>query len=205
MALCRVCSLTWKVTDKLQVHAGGGLTVIPPNIWQDNFLTGSTPFVVYPRLTAAKGAPIQYGFQITPAQLPGVYTPGGSRISFRATRRRKFRQNTVMDVDRYQKDVAALTPSGAISPLNLSAIDPSFGNAWLYTWTLGRGTRVRQADGGHQLRGHDRFPSAAHELSECLSGSERRVRASHAVRQLGQRDRRIRRRERDYGHGAFDV
>ncbi len=128
--------VTWKVTDKLQAHAGGGLTVIPPNIWQDNFLTGSTPFVVYPRLTAQKGAPIQYGFQITPAQLPNVYTPSGVEI-FPAHDTKDVPANTVMDVDRYQKDVAALTPSGVISPLNLSAIDPSFGNAWLYTWTLG--------------------------------------------------------------------
>jgi len=30
----------WQVTDKLQAHVGGGITVIPPNIYQDNFLTG---------------------------------------------------------------------------------------------------------------------------------------------------------------------
>ncbi len=55
---------------KLSAHAGGGITVIPPNIWQDNFLTGSTPFAVYPRLLSASDAPIRYGFQITPSQLP---------------------------------------------------------------------------------------------------------------------------------------
>jgi Carboxypeptidase regulatory-like domain/TonB dependent receptor len=128
--------LTWKVTDKLRVHAGGGITVIPPNIWQDNFLTGSTPFVVYPRLAAAKGAPIQYGFQITPAQLPNVYTPSGAEI-FPSHDTKDVPPNTVMDVDRYEKDVAALTPSGVVSPLNLSGIDRSFGNGWLYGWTLG--------------------------------------------------------------------
>jgi hypothetical protein len=128
--------LTWKITDKLRAHAGGALTVIPPSIWQDNFLTGSTPFVVYPRLTAARGAPIQYGFQITPAQLPGVYTPSGVNI-FPSHTTKDVPANTVMDVDRYQRDVAELTPSKVVSPLNLSAIDPVFGNAWLYTWTLG--------------------------------------------------------------------
>jgi hypothetical protein len=128
--------LTWKINDKLRAHAGGGLTVIPPNIWQDNFLTGSTPFAVYPRLTAAKGAPIQYGFQITPAQLPNVYTPSGEEI-FPSHDTKDVPANTVMDVDRYQKDVAALTPSGVVSPLNLSGIDRSFGNAWLYVWTAG--------------------------------------------------------------------
>jgi hypothetical protein len=128
--------LTWKATNKLRAHAGGALTVIPPNIWQDNFLTGSTPFVVYPRLAAAKGAPIQYGFQITPSQLPGVYTPSGVNI-FPSHKTDAVPANTVMDVERYQDDVAELTPSKVLSPLNLSAIDSTFGNAWLYTWTAG--------------------------------------------------------------------
>ena len=128
--------LTWKATDKLRAHAGGGLMVIPPNIWQDNYLTGSTPFVAYPRLVAAKGAPIQYGFQITPSQLPNVYTPAGQDI-FPSHDTKDVAPNTVMDVDRYEKDVASLTPSGVVSPLNLSGIDRSFGNAWLYVWTAG--------------------------------------------------------------------
>jgi len=70
----------WQVTNKIHAHVGGGIMVIPPNIWQDNFLTGSTPFAVYPRLVAATGAPISYGFQITPAQLPRVYSPSGTDI-----------------------------------------------------------------------------------------------------------------------------
>ena len=41
---------TWQVSKKMSAHAGGGIMFIPPNIWQDNFLTGSTPFAVYPRL-----------------------------------------------------------------------------------------------------------------------------------------------------------
>ncbi len=127
--------LTWRATEKLQFHGGGGVTVIPPNIWQDNFLTGSTPFAVYPRLTAAKGAPIPYGFQITPAQLPLAYTPAGADIFANGTK--AVAPNTVMDVDRYQKDVAALTPSHVISPLALSGIDWTFGNGTLYTWTVG--------------------------------------------------------------------
>ncbi|MEO6966648.1 MAG: carboxypeptidase regulatory-like domain-containing protein [Acidobacteriaceae bacterium] len=124
----------WGVTNNLQVHAGGAITVIPPNIWQDNYLTGSAPFVVYPRLVATSGAPIHYGFQITPSQLPKVYTASGQVLFATGT---AIAPNTVMDVDRYQKDMAALTPGHVISPLNLSGIDPSFGNATLFTWTAG--------------------------------------------------------------------
>jgi hypothetical protein len=126
----------WEVNDKLQAHAGGGITVIPPNIWQDNFLTGSAPFAVMPRLLSAANAPIRYGFQITPSQLPRTYTPGGADI-FPNGRPEAVAPNTVMDVNRYEQDVAALTPGRVVSDLVLSGVDRNFGNATLYTWTAG--------------------------------------------------------------------
>lgn len=126
----------WQVTNKLSAHAGGGVTVIPPNIWQDNFLTGSTPFVVYPRLLSASSEPINYGFQLTPAELPNTYTPQGVNI-FASGKTTTVAPNTVMDVNRYEQDVAALTPNGVVSALNLSGIDRSFRNGTLYTWTAG--------------------------------------------------------------------
>ena len=126
----------WQVTRSLQAHAGGAITVIPPNIWQDNFLTGSTPFVVSPRLVAASSAPIPYGFQITPSQLPKVYATSG-QVLFAAGTSTAVAPNTIMDVDRYEKDMAALTSSHVVSALNLSGIDPSFRNATLFTWTAG--------------------------------------------------------------------
>jgi hypothetical protein len=128
--------MAWQATNNLQAHIGGGITIIPPNIYQDNFLTGSTPFVVYPRLISSANFPIQYGFQITPAQLPRVYTPTGQDI-FASGNPTAVPPNTVMDVDRYEKDVAALTPSNVVSALGLSSVDRSFGNARLYTWTAG--------------------------------------------------------------------
>jgi hypothetical protein len=42
-----------------------------------------------------------------------------------------------MDVNRYEQDLAALTPNGVVSALNLSGIDRSFDNGTLYTWTIG--------------------------------------------------------------------
>ena len=132
---------TWQIAKDFQVHAGGGITIIPPNIWQDNFLTGSTPFSVYPRLVSAQGAPVSYGFTITPAQLPEAYTTSGQKI-FAAGSPKLVKPNTVMDVDRYEKDIAALSQSGVVSDLNLSGIDRSFSNARLYTWTAGLEKRI---------------------------------------------------------------
>lgn len=128
--------LDWNAPHDVRVHAGGGITVIPPNIWQDNFLTGSTPFVVYPRINAAKSGEVAYGFQITPDELPQTYTPQGADI-LASGNTKKVPANTVMDVNRYQQDLAALAPSHQLSLLTLSAIDRRFGDAYLQTWTLG--------------------------------------------------------------------
>ena len=126
----------WQVSDKLQAHAGGAITVVPPNLWQNNSLTGSTPFAVMPKLLSASNAPISYGFKITPAQLPRAYSLAGRDI-FPDGRTNTVAPNTPMDVDRYEQDVAALTPGHVVSDLILSGIDPEFGNATLYTWTAG--------------------------------------------------------------------
>ena len=127
--------LDWLALHQVHLRAGGAITTIPPNLFQDNQLTGSNPFVAYPRLTATAGAPIPYGFQITPDELPRAYTPGGADIFAHGTK--AVPGNTVMDLERYQRDLAALSPTHQITPLSLASIDPKFGNAYLQTWTLG--------------------------------------------------------------------
>jgi hypothetical protein len=57
---------------------------------------------------------------------------------------KKVPANTVMDVNRYQQDLAALSPSHQLSLLSLSGIDRRFGNGSLQTWTVG----VERAFGG---------------------------------------------------------
>ncbi|MGC2298460.1 MAG: hypothetical protein WA476_06630, partial [Acidobacteriaceae bacterium] len=102
----------------------------------DNFLTGSTPFAVYPRVNASRSGEIAYGFQITPGELPQTYTPAGANV-FASGDPKKVAANTVMDVNRYENDLAALAPGHQLSLLNLSAIDRRFGDGFLQTWTLG--------------------------------------------------------------------
>ncbi len=126
----------WRVTGTLHIHVGGGITTIPPNIWQDNFLTGAVPFVIYPRLVTSQAAPIDYGFQITSGELPNFYTPSGQNV-FASGNPKAVPANTVLDVERYQRDLAALSPGTQLTPLNLTGIDRRFGNGYLQTWTIG--------------------------------------------------------------------
>lgn len=127
--------IAYRARPNLTIRAGGAITTIPPNIWQDNFLTGGTPFVIYPRVTAAPGAPVPFGTPITPAQLPAVFTPEGSNI-FGSGDTKSVPANTVMDVNRFERGIAALSPTHQITPLNTATISQGFGNSYLGTWSF---------------------------------------------------------------------
>lgn len=137
--------LAYEASQKIQVTAGGSITTIPPNIWQDNFLTGSAPYVIYPRVTAAPGSPIQFGVPITPSELPGIYTPSGQNI-FAAGSSSAVPPNTVWDVNRFEQGLAALNPSHQISAINTNTISPDFGNGYLAAWTFGLERHFAQLD-----------------------------------------------------------
>ena len=128
--------LTYRFAKDTVLTAGGALTTIPPNIWQDNSLTGATPFVISPRLTATPGAPVPFGVPITPNELPEVFTPDGVDI-FAARNTKAVPANTVMDVNRFEQGIADLSANHLITPLNTTTISPDFRNAYLGTWTLG--------------------------------------------------------------------
>ncbi|HEX3681892.1 MAG TPA: TonB-dependent receptor [Bryobacteraceae bacterium] len=127
--------LNWQPASNFWVRVGGALTTIPPNIWQDNLLTGAAPYVDYPRITAAPGSPLLIGTRISPADLPGVYTPAGVNI-LASGNSKAVPVNTVWDVDLFDQSLAALAPSHLISPLNVNAISQDFRNAYLGTWSL---------------------------------------------------------------------
>ena len=138
--------ISWAPLKNFTAHAGGAVTVIPPNIWQDNMLTGSTPFSISPRRQSSSSAPLAYGFTITPSMLPIAYDLSGNDILAKGAK--NIPANTPMDVDRYEKDLANVTSSGAVSSLNLSGINAKFGNGALYTWTLGLERKIANLTAG---------------------------------------------------------
>ncbi|HUE22180.1 MAG TPA: TonB-dependent receptor [Bryobacteraceae bacterium] len=129
-------SLDWRAAPNTTVHIGGAITTLLVNLWQDNLLTGSTPFVVYPHVTAAPGQPISFGAAITPQELPTVYTIGGAPV-FASGDSKQVPPNTVMDVLRYEQDLAAVSPGHQITPLSVAGISPGFRNGYIATWTAG--------------------------------------------------------------------
>ena len=139
-------SLDWRVAANTTVHVGGAITTLLLNLWQDNLLTGSTPFVVYPHLTAEPGQPIDFGVAITPQQLPTVYTTGGSPV-FASGDSKQVPGNTIMNLLRYEQDLAAVSPGHQITPFNVAGISSGFQNGYMATWTAG----VEQKLGGANI------------------------------------------------------
>ncbi|WP_044176720.1 beta-sandwich domain-containing protein [Granulicella mallensis] len=132
----------YRLRPTLVLHAGAALSTIPPNLWQDNMITGNLPFVFYPRVTAGPTALVPYGFQFTPAQLPRVYTPDGTDI-FANRRPNDVPANTEVDIDRLEQGIADAS-EGETTPLNVGGISRNFGNAGLGTWSLGLEQSVGQ-------------------------------------------------------------
>ncbi len=135
--------LDWHAAPNTVVHVGGAISTLLINLWQDNSLTGSTPFVVYPHLNAAPGQPIRFGTTITPQQLPTVYTVSGSTV-FASGDSKQVPGNTVMDLLRYEQDLAAISPDHQITPISALGISPDFQNGYIATWTAG----IEQKIGG---------------------------------------------------------
>ena len=133
----------WHAAPNTTVHVGGAITTLLVNLWQDNALTGGTPFVVYPHLNAAPGQPIRFGTTITPEQLPTIYSADGSPV-YASGDSKQAPGNTVMDLLRFERDLAALSPDHQITPISAFGISSGFQNGYIATWTAG----VEQKLGG---------------------------------------------------------
>ena len=129
-------SLEWRVSGKTLLRAGGGITTLLTNLYQDNLLTGGAPYVFYPRLTASSGQLIPFGQTITPQELPPVYTSNGSAI-FASGNSKQVPGNTPMNVLQFEQGLAALSPGHQVTPITVTGITPNFQNGYIGTWTAG--------------------------------------------------------------------
>ncbi len=129
-------AVDWGLNDHTMIRLGGAITTLLPNLWQDNSLTGGTPFTVYPSMTASPSYPVPFSSTATRFALPDPYTPAGQRI-FATGRSLDVAQDTEMDIQRFVEELAALTPGNQVRPLSVFSIDPHFQNGYLGTWNFG--------------------------------------------------------------------
>jgi hypothetical protein len=129
-------AVDYAVTKDTTLHAGGAITTLLPNLWQDNFVTGAIPFVFQPLITALPSVPVPFSNMITPVTLPEIYTTSGDLL-FASGDTSKVPANTPMDLQRFQNDLAATTPGNQIQLFSTAAIDRHFRNGYIGTWTAG--------------------------------------------------------------------
>jgi hypothetical protein len=139
-------SVDYAVSKHTTLHAGGAIMTILPNLWQDNFVTGSFPLVFQPLITALPDAPVPFHNTFVPVTLPTVYSTSGQPL-FPGGNSSDVTPNTPIDLQRFQNDLAAMTPGGQVQLFNTGAISRNFRNGYIATYTAGidqdfRGAKV---------------------------------------------------------------
>lgn len=126
----------WKLNDKTIFRAGGSITTLLPNLWQQNMVTGGLPFVASLYESAAPGAPVS--FSNTPAviTLPGAYTPSGQLI-YSTGDSMDVKPNTEMDVTRFERELAALSPDKQVRAVSAYGMANNSRNGYVGSYTAG--------------------------------------------------------------------
>ena len=107
-----------------------------PNLFQENLLTGSVPMAFSPYMTAVPGGAVPFLNSVMPFNAPPVYTPAGQLV-FTTPDSKKVPANTEIDFERFEEDLAALSPGHQFNPLSLFGVARNFGNGYVATYSAG--------------------------------------------------------------------
>ncbi len=129
-------AVDYTLTKKTTLHAGGAITTILSNLWQDNFVTGGLPFVVQPLVTAQAGVPVPFSNTIVPLHVPEPFTTSGQPL-FASGSTSNVAANTPIDLARFQQDLEALTSGDQTQLLSVSVMSRHFKNGYIGTYTAG--------------------------------------------------------------------
>jgi hypothetical protein len=129
-------SVDYAVTSHTVLHAGGAITSIVPNLWQDNFLTGAIPLATSLYASALPGVPLPFQNSVVPVNLPPPYTTAG-KLLFPNGDATHVAPNTEVDLQRYQDDLKALTPGNQVQLLNMTGLAKNFRNGYIESYTAG--------------------------------------------------------------------
>jgi hypothetical protein len=129
-------SVDYALRPHTVLHAGGAITTLLPNLWQDNFLTAGIPFDFQTLISAQAGVPIPFSNTFVPLVLPTAYASNGQPV-FPSGTSTSVRPNTVLDVNRWQADISALTPGDQVQLPAAAGIDRNFQNGYITSFTAG--------------------------------------------------------------------
>ncbi len=136
-------ALDYRLSTHTVLHAGGAITTLVTNMWQDNTLTGGIPFLFTPYVFAQPGVAVPFSNSVIPLTLPPVYTPSGQLIPPNGNPA-DVPPNTQIDIQRFQNDLAALTPGHELQLLTTSGLASNFRDGYIGTYTAGVEHNFRQ-------------------------------------------------------------
>jgi hypothetical protein len=129
-------SVDYAVTNHTVLRAGGAITSIVPNLWQDNFITGAIPLATGLYANALPNFPLPFQNTAVPVNLPEPYTTAG-QLLFPHGDASHVAPNTAVDLQRYQDDLTALTPGHQVQLLSMPGFAKNFRNGYIGTYTAG--------------------------------------------------------------------
>jgi hypothetical protein len=129
-------AIDYQLSTQTVLHAGGSIATRLPSLWQENFLTAGIPFVFNPYATALPGIPVPFQNTFVPQVLPAAYNIQGQRM-YPHGRSDEAAPNTQLDLQRFQDDLAALTPGHQIQLPAASGIAADFKNGSIGSYRLG--------------------------------------------------------------------
>ncbi len=128
--------LDYSLGQHTVLHAGGAITTLLPNLWQDNFLTAAIPFAFTFNISATPAIAVPFQDAFVPVNLPTAYNIQGQPI-FATGRSQDVPPNTQIDLTRFQTDLNELAPGNEVQLLGIPGIAKNFGNGYIGSWTAG--------------------------------------------------------------------
>jgi hypothetical protein len=128
--------MEWRATKHMVWHASGAITTLLPNIYQTNFITSTNPFVLTLFMSAAPGAPIAFQNTAAAFPLPELYDTQGQPL-FATGKTTDVVPNTEWNLQRFETDLAALTPDHRVHAISAAGVYSNFRNGYIGTYGAG--------------------------------------------------------------------
>jgi len=128
-------SVDFAASKHTTFHTGGAVTTILPNLWLENYVTGGFPLVFQPLVTALPDVPVPFQNTFVPEALPKVFNMQGQPLF--ASGSADVPANAQIDLQRFQNDLAAITPGHEVQLFTVGIIGRHFRNGYIGTFTAG--------------------------------------------------------------------
>ena len=129
-------AIDFAVTSRTIWHAGAAITTLLPSVWVNNYVTSGFPMVFQSIVTALPGLPVPFSNTTVPLALPPVYNTAGQPL-FPNGDASHVPANSPIDLQRFEKDVEALTPGHQPQLLSPDVMSRDFRNGYIATYSFG--------------------------------------------------------------------